>query len=116
MLFRSPLNSALGTTFIAWHVRWNKGCNGTLNVLTSKGAGFTFTTTDADGRFVLITSVPATEGGQPRLSYLVTHPAHDARVHELSFTRAANGATQGLAQIERDAAGVWRAAFGMTLA
>jgi hypothetical protein len=74
------------------------------------------TTTDADGRFVLITAVPATEGGQPRLSYLVTHPAHDARVHELNFTRASNGSAQGVAQIERDAAGVWRAAFGMTLA
>ena len=73
-------------------------------------------TTDADGRFVLITAVPAAEGGQPRLSYLVTHPSHDARVHELSFTRASNSNAQGVAQIERDAAGVWRAAFGMTLA
>ena len=47
---------------------------------------------------------------------MVTHPAHDARVHELYFTRASNGSAQGVAQIERDAAGVWRAAFGMTLA
>ena len=62
------------------------------------------------------TAVPAAEGGQPRLSYLVTHPSHDARGHELSFTRASNGNAQGVAQIERDAAGVWRAAFGMTLA
>ena len=74
------------------------------------------TTTDADGRFVLITAVPAADGGQPRLSYLVTHPSHDARVHELRFTGASNGAAQGVAQIERDAAGVWRAAFGVTLA
>lgn len=74
------------------------------------------TTTDADGRFVLVTAVPAADGAQPKLSYLVTHPAHDARVHELNFTRASNGSAQGVAQIERDAAGVWRAAFGMTLA
>jgi len=75
------------------------------------------TTTDADGRFVLVTVAPAAvRGVAPHLSYLITHPAHDLRVHELYFTRGSNGGAQSLAQIERDAAGVWRAAFGVTVA
>jgi poly-gamma-glutamate capsule biosynthesis protein CapA/YwtB (metallophosphatase superfamily) len=50
------------------------------------------------------------------LSYRVTHPAHEARVHTLHFTRGTNGDAQSVAQVERDAAGVWRGAFGVTLA
>ncbi len=75
------------------------------------------TTTDADGRFVLVTLAPAAALGQaPHLSYLVTHPAHDLRVHELYFTRESNRATDSVAQLERDSTGVWRAAFGLTIA
>ncbi len=80
------------------------------------GAAPVRTTTDADGRFVLVTVAPAAaQGDVPHLSYLVTHPAHDLRVHRLDFTRAANPAAAGIAQLERDAAGVWRAACGLTV-
>jgi hypothetical protein len=73
-------------------------------------------TTDADGRFMLVTATPASREAQPQLSYRVTHPAHDARVHTLHFTRGTNGDAQSVAQVERDTAGVWRGAFGVTLA
>jgi protocatechuate 3,4-dioxygenase beta subunit len=73
--------------------------------------------TDADGRFVLSTLAPArARGVSPHLSYQVTHPAHDLRVHDLYFTRESRRAVEGVAQLERDDAGVWRAAFGLTLA
>jgi protocatechuate 3,4-dioxygenase beta subunit len=74
------------------------------------------TTTDADGRFMLTTLAPAGgRGVAPHLSYHVTHPAHDLRVHELYFTRQSGRAVEGVAQLERDSAGVWRAAFGLSL-
>ncbi len=80
------------------------------------GAAPVRTTTDADGRFVLVTVAPAAgQGDVPHLSYLVTHPAHDLRVHRLDFTRAANRGAEGIAQLERDDAGVWRAACGLTV-
>ena len=74
-------------------------------------------TTDGDGRFVLITQAPAGgRGVAPHLSYHVTHPAHDLQVHELYFTRESGRAAESVAQLERDSAGVWRAAFGLSLA
>jgi transcription-repair coupling factor (superfamily II helicase) len=60
--------------------------------------------------------IHASREAQPQLSYRVTHPAHEARVHTLHFTRGTNGDAQSVAQLERDAAGVWRGAFGVTLA
>lgn len=36
------LLSNQGTTVIAWHVRYGKGCNGTLNPILDKKAGDTF--------------------------------------------------------------------------
>ncbi len=73
--------------------------------------------TDGDGRFVLTTLAPHTARGEaPHLSYQVTHPAHDLRARELYFSRQANRADDSVAQVERDEAGVWRAAFGLTLA
>lgn len=60
-----PLNASEGTTFIVWHVRWNKGCNGTLNPLATKSAGFEFTTIDADGavqRWVLTDNFTVKKG------------------------------------------------------
>ncbi len=91
------------------------------------------TITDGDGRFVLTTlAPPAARGEAPHLSYQVTHPAHDLRARELYFTRQGNHAADSavahaadsvvahtadsVAQVERDAAGVWRAAFGLSLA
>ena len=75
------------------------------------------TTTDADGRFVLTTSAPAGAGADvPYLSYHVTHPSHDLRARALRFTRQTGGAVENVARLERDDAGVWRAAFGLTVA
>lgn len=71
-------------------------------------------TTDGDGRFVLTTVAPA-RGRAPHLSYYVTHPLHDLRARELYFTREPDPAAESVARIERDAAGVWRAAFGLTV-
>lgn len=73
--------------------------------------------TDADGRFMLSTLAPTgARGVAPHLSYQITHPAHDRRVYDLHFTRGSGRAVEGVAQLERDDAGVWRAAFGLTLA
>ena len=71
-------------------------------------------TTDGDGRFVLTTVLPA-GGRTPHLSYYVTHPLHDLRARELYFTRDPDPAAESVAQLKRDTAGVWRAAFGVTL-
>ena len=95
------------------------GCEplaGALIEILQTGAAAVTTTTDADGRFMLVTATPASREAQPQLSYRVTHPAHEARVHTLHFTRGTNGDAQSVAQVERDAAGVWRGAFGVTLA
>jgi protocatechuate 3,4-dioxygenase beta subunit len=71
-------------------------------------------TTDGDGRFVLTTVVPA-GGRAPHLSYYVTHPLHDLRARELYFTREPDHAAESVAQLERDEAGVWHAAFALTI-
>jgi hypothetical protein len=38
------------------------------------------------------------------------------RVRELYFTRQSGRATENVAHLERDTSGVWRAAFGLTVA
>jgi hypothetical protein len=73
------------------------------------GATLGFATTDADGRFVLEARAPAAAA---RLALQVG----GARPRALRFTRAGTPRVEGLAQIERDAAGVWRAAVGLTVA
>jgi protocatechuate 3,4-dioxygenase beta subunit len=89
---------------------------GAVLEILQAGSAAVSATTDADGRFMVTTATPATRDGAPQLYYRVTHAAHDARLHTLHFTRGANGSAQSVAQVERDAAGVWRGAFGVTLA
>ena len=43
-----PLSATMGTSVIVWHVDY-AGCTNTLNVLTSKTAGFVFKVTDENG-------------------------------------------------------------------
>ena len=96
------------------------GCQplaGAVIEVWGSGADAMRTTTDGDGRFVLVTQAPAASRGEaPYLSYQVTHPMHDLRVRELYFTRQSGRATENVAQLERDDSGVWRAAFGLTVA
>lgn len=65
--------------------------------------------TDADGRFMLVAQTP--RGGI--LAYRVTHDLHGS--HEGSL-RLAQDDTPRHVHARRDEAGVWRAAFGVTLA
>jgi hypothetical protein len=72
-----PLNASEGTTFIAWHVRWNKGCNGTLNPLAFKPVGYVFTTTDASGavqRWVIQSSFKVKKGRYQRAWFTENGP------------------------------------------
>lgn len=69
-------------------------------------------TSDGDGRFLLTTRVPAAG----LLAYSVTHPLHDLRTRTLHFTRAGSRAAESVARVERDEAGVWRAAAAIALA
>jgi len=66
-------------------------------------------TSDADGRFMLLATTP--RGGA--LAYRVTHDVHGT--HE-GFLRLADVETARALHAQRDDAGVWRAAFGVTLA
>ncbi len=43
------IKAVSGTTVLLWHSRYGVGCNGTLNVLFHKRAGFRFNVTDAAG-------------------------------------------------------------------
>lgn len=43
------LLSNVGSTVIAWHVRYGKGCNGTLNPILKKSEGDTFDIVTASG-------------------------------------------------------------------
>jgi len=43
-----PLSSPVGSSLIVWHVNYN-GCDGKLNVLTSKKVGFKFSIIDEKG-------------------------------------------------------------------
>jgi protocatechuate 3,4-dioxygenase beta subunit len=65
--------------------------------------------TDADGRFMLETATPR----DGILAYRITHDAHGAIAQRTQLDARAS-ATGVPAQ--RDEAGVWRAAFGVTLA
>ena len=44
-----PLSARVGSTIIAWHDYWD-GCYGSLNVLSTKKPGFTFSVTDGKGK------------------------------------------------------------------
>lgn len=64
--------------------------------------------TDADGRFMLIATTP--RGGT--LSYRLTHDVHG--IHEGRLQLAQVETARDI-HAQRDEAGVWRAAFGVTL-
>jgi protocatechuate 3,4-dioxygenase beta subunit len=65
--------------------------------------------TDADGRFMLVTATPRAG----TLSYRITHDAHGTHEGILQLTHVD---TARHVHAQRDDAGVWRAAFGVTLA
>ena len=44
-----PLLADHGSTVLAWHVRYGKGCNGALNSILGKPVGSTFSLTSTDG-------------------------------------------------------------------
>ena len=66
-------------------------------------------TTDADGRFMLMTTTP----GAGSVSYRISHRGHDAYEGTLQLTQLD---TAREIHAQRDEDGVWRAAFGVTLA
>jgi protocatechuate 3,4-dioxygenase beta subunit len=70
--------------------------------------------TDADGRFMLITVVPA-RTDTPYLNYSVSHPEHVTRGARLHFARARAIPDDAAMQLQRDDAGVWRMTFGVSL-
>jgi hypothetical protein len=52
-----PLLSETGTTVLAWHVRYGKGCNGALNPILKRPVSSTFDIVTAQGerqRYVLV--------------------------------------------------------------
>jgi protocatechuate 3,4-dioxygenase beta subunit len=70
--------------------------------------------TDADGRFMLITVVPARTDAA-YLNYSVSHPEHVTRGARLHFARARAILDDAATQLQRDDAGVWRTTFGVSL-
>ena len=72
--------------------------------------------TDAEGRYAFTSIVPAEYPGRPRhIHYRVSHAAHATLVTQLYFT-GDRGAAEGLtAVLQRDAQGVARASFDITL-
>lgn len=72
--------------------------------------------TDAEGRYTFTSIVPAEYPGRPRhIHYRVSHAAHVTLVTQLYFT-GDRGAVEGLtAVLQRDAQGVARASFDITL-
>ena len=73
-------------------------------------------TTDADGRFMFTTVAPAGYPGRPpHLNYRVSHSAHAILSTQLYFASGHDVTGNRVAQLQRDAAGVWRATFGLAL-
>ena len=72
--------------------------------------------TDADGRYFFSSIVPAEYPGRPRhIHYRVSHAAHATLVTQLYFGRERGVADELVATLQRDAQGVSRAAFDVTL-
>ncbi len=72
--------------------------------------------TDADGRYVFSSIVPAEYPGRPRhIHYRVSHAAHATLVTQLYFGRERGVADELIANLQRDAQGAARAAFDVTL-
>jgi len=73
--------------------------------------------TDAEGRYSFSTIVPAEYPGRPRhIHYQVSHAAHTTLVTQLYFVRERGVAGELVVTVQRDAQGVSRAAFDITLA
>ena len=72
--------------------------------------------TSGDGRYVFSNIVPAQYPGRPRhIHYRVSHAAHATLVTQLYFGRERGVADELVATLQRDAQGVARAAFDVTL-
>jgi len=70
--------------------------------------------TDGDGRFMLVTMLPARTDAK-YLNYRVSHPEHGTRAARLHFARRLGIPSDAVTQLQRDDAGVWRATFGVSL-
>lgn len=73
------------------------------------------TTSDADGRFMLVVDRRSAEAAQS-IGLEVTHAEHRTRVARLGLARNTNVAHDLSAKFERDEAGAWRTAFSFILA
>jgi protocatechuate 3,4-dioxygenase beta subunit len=72
--------------------------------------------TDADGRYSFSTIVPSEYPGRPQhIHYRVSHAAHSTLVTQLYFARERGVADELVAALQRDAKGVARASFDITL-
>ena len=72
--------------------------------------------TDAEGRYSFSTVVPAEYPGRPRhVHYRVSHAAHATLVTQLYFARERGVSDELVKIVQRDAKGVSRAAFDITL-
>jgi protocatechuate 3,4-dioxygenase beta subunit len=72
---------------------------------------------DAEGRYSFSTIVPSEYPGRPRhIHYRVSHLAHTTLVTQLYFVRERGVAAELVATLQRDAKGVARVAFDITLA
>ena len=92
-----------GATVEAWHA--------------DAQADRTSATTDADGRFVFTTAAPAAQPGRPpHIHYRVSHKGRVRATRQLYLAPGRGVAGEQVARLERDDTGVWRAAFGVTLA
>ena len=97
---RKPL---AGATVEAWHAE-----------ATEERASVA---TDADGRFMFVTDMPAGDPGRPRpILYRVSHNGREMLATQLHFRREAGVPGDRVARLQRDETGAWRAAFGVTLA
>ena len=88
----------------------------TLDVLHPQPGARVTTTTDGDGRFMLVTLAPPATRGRPQpLRYRVAHRDYPPQTSALHFTAAGHIPSQPLARLERDDEGVWRTTFAYAL-
>lgn len=74
-------------------------------------------TTDADGRFMFTTTAPTGyRGGAPHINCRVGHGGREVHATQLYFAGGRGVSDSRIAQLQRDAAGTWRATFGLSLA
>ena len=71
------------------------------------------TSTDADGRFVLTTIVPAS-GDSRSFKIAVSRPGEEHTLTAQRFTREPGVSDDAPMQVHRDEAGLWRTTLGLT--